>query len=132
MKVKELQGVLGYVLIIGAVFFVFCLIIAIIIFGAAWASTKLLPWLSVLSRIAFGCIVFIIFPLAIPKATRGFSSAALFISSFVFGVTLWMEGLLLTLSIWAWLLYSSASFWEGLELSQSLCWQLLSMACGVR
>ena len=100
MKVKELLGVLGYFLIIGAVFFVFCVITAIIIFGAAWASTKLLPWLSVLSRIAFGCIVFIIFPLAIPKATRGFSSAALFIASFVFGVTLWMEGLLLTLSIW--------------------------------
>lgn len=96
MKVKELLSGLGSFLIIG----VLCLITAIFIIGTAWASTKLLPWLLVLSRIAFGFIVFIIFPLAIPKATRGFSSATLLIASYLFGVTLWTEGLLLTLSIW--------------------------------
>jgi len=64
------------------------------------ASAKLLPWFSVLTWIAFALVVFILLPLAIPRATRRFSSVALFVASYVFGATLWMEGLLLTLAIW--------------------------------
>ena len=84
----------------GALLIVGITIAAVFIFGAAWASAKLLPWFSILTWIAFGLVVFIILPLGIPRATRGFSSVALFIASYVFGATLWMEGLLLTLFIW--------------------------------
>ncbi len=75
-------------------------ITAVFIFGAAWASTKLLPWFSILTWIACGLVVFIFLPLAIPRATRGVSSLALLVASCVFGATLLMEGLLLTLAIW--------------------------------
>lgn len=84
----------------GAVLAVGLALAAIFIFGAVWASTELLPWFSLLTRIAFGLVVFILLPIAIPRATRGFSSVALFIASYVFGATLWMEGLLLTFAIW--------------------------------
>lgn len=100
MNVKEMLAGLGGLLIMGALLLVGITISAVFIFGAAWASTKLLPWFSILTWIAFGLVVFIILPLAIPRATRGFSSVALFIASYVFGATLWMEGLLLTLFIW--------------------------------
>jgi len=70
------------------------------IFGAAWGSTKLLPWFSILSWVTLALVIFIVLPLAIHKASRGFSSVALFIASYVFGITLWMEGLLLTLITW--------------------------------
>jgi len=72
----------------------------VFIFGAAWANTKLLPWFSILTCITFALVVFVILPLAIPKVTRGFSTVALLIASYIFGATLWMEGLLLTLLIW--------------------------------
>jgi len=65
-----------------------------------WASTKLLPWFSKLTWIASGLAVFILLPLAIPKATRSFSSITLFIASYLFGATLWMEALLITLPVW--------------------------------
>ena len=100
MNAKEVLAGIGGLLIMGAVLLVGITIGAIFIFGSAWASSKLLPWFSVLTWIAFGLVVFIFLPLAIPRATRGFSSVALFISSYVFGATLWMEGLLLTLFIW--------------------------------
>jgi hypothetical protein len=100
MNVKEMLAGLGGLLIMGALLLVGITIGAVFIFGAAWASTKLLPWFSILTWIVFGLVVFIILPLAIPRATRGFSSVALFIASYVFGATLWMEGLLLTLFIW--------------------------------
>lgn len=100
MNVKDTLAGLGGLLIMGAFLVVGLAIAGIFIFGAAWASTKLLPWFSVLTWVAFGVVVFILLPLAIPKATRGFSSVALFIASYVFGATLWMEGLLFTLAIW--------------------------------
>jgi len=75
-------------------------IVALFIYGTAWASTKLLPWFSILTWIAFSLVILILLPLAIPKATRWFSSTALFVASYVFGATLWMEGFLITYSIW--------------------------------
>ena len=74
MNVKEMLSGLGGLLIMAALVFVGITIGAIFIFGAAWASTKLLPWFSILTWIAFGLVVFVILPLAIPRATRGFSS----------------------------------------------------------
>lgn len=100
MNVKDTLAGLGGLLIGGAFLVVAAAIAGVFIFGAAWASTKLLPWFSVLTWVAFGLVVFILLPLAIPKATRGFSSVALFVASYVFGATLWMEGLLFTLAIW--------------------------------
>ncbi len=84
----------------GAFLLVGLAVAGVFIFGAAWASTKLLPWFSVLTWIGFGVVVFVLLPLAIPKATRGFSSVGLIVASYVFGATLWMEGLLFTLAIW--------------------------------
>jgi len=88
MNVKGMLAGLGGLLIMGALLIVGITIAAVFIFGAAWASAKLLPWFSILTWIAFGLVVFIILPLGIPRATRGFSSVALFIASYVFGATL--------------------------------------------
>ena len=85
----------------GAAFLVlFAGVGAVVIFGAAWASAKLLPWFTVFTSLAFAVVVLVLLPLAIPRPTRGFSCIALFIASYVFGATLWMEGFLLTLSLW--------------------------------
>lgn len=100
MNAKEVLAGIGGFLIMGAILLVGATIGAVFIFGSAWASSKLLPCFSALTWIAFGLVVFVFLPLAIPRATRGFSSAALLISSYVFGATLWMDGLLLTLFIW--------------------------------
>lgn len=100
MKTKEIMAGLGGVLACIATLCVFAGIATIFIYGSAWASTRLLPWFSILTWFVVALAVFVLMPLAIPRATRGFSSVALLMSSYVFGVTLWMEGLLLTLFIW--------------------------------
>jgi hypothetical protein len=98
--VKETLEVLGGLFLLGVMLVVAVLIGAVFVFGSVWASSKLLPWLSVFTWISFWAVVFILLPLAIPRATRGFSSVALFFASYVFGATLWMKGLLLTFFIW--------------------------------
>ena len=100
MSAKSTLAGLGVVLIVGLLMIVGIAIGAVFILGSAWASSKLLPWFSILTWVAFGLVVVVFLPLAIPRSTRGFSSIALFVASYVFGATLWMEGLLLTLSLW--------------------------------
>ena len=72
----------------------------VFVFGSLWAGTHLLPFLSALSGILFVIVIFVLLPLAIPRSTRGFSSVAIFGISYVFGATLWIEGLLLTYFVW--------------------------------
>ncbi len=100
MSVKDVAAGLGWLLLSLALLAVFGVVVALFIYGAGWVSAKLLPWFSILTWVALATVVFIFLPLAIPRATRGFSSVAIFIASYVFGATLWMMGLLLTLSIW--------------------------------
>jgi len=100
MNVKEMLAGIGGLLIIGAILLVAIAVGTVFIFGSAWASSKLLPCFSIVTWISFGLVIFVFLPLAIPRTTRGFSSLALFITSYIFGATLWMEGLLFTLLIW--------------------------------
>lgn len=100
MTIKDVLAGLGGVMLFVMVLLVSVGILAIFYFGSVWASSKLLPWFSIFTFIAFWLVVLVFLPLSIPRATRSFASVALFISSYVFGATLWMFGLLLTLSIW--------------------------------
>lgn len=100
MSIKESLKGMGSTLIGIGIFILGGIIVSLFFLGSAWASSKLLPLFSILTLITFGSVIFIFLPLAIPRSTRSFSSISLYISSYIFGATLWMEGLLLTLSIW--------------------------------
>ncbi|MDR3739489.1 MAG: hypothetical protein P4L40_10760 [Terracidiphilus sp.] len=90
----------GAVVIGFLIFVVALLAIGLLIGGAGWVSERLLPWFSVASLIALLVIVFILLPLSAFRTTRGFAALVIMYLSFLFGVTVWMEGLLTTLSIW--------------------------------
>jgi len=100
MNVKDfLAGTSGFLwggipILVGAV------AVAGIINGSVWVGSQLYPLFLVISIITFGLVIFISLPLSIPKATRRFSSKTLVVSSYVFGITLWVKGLLLTYFLW--------------------------------
>lgn len=100
MKLKNGLAGLGGVFLVVVLIFASFAAVGAFIRGTAWASTKLLPWFSGLSVLSLAVVVLVLLPLAVPRVTRGFASAALFVASYVFGATLWMEGLLLTLALW--------------------------------
>lgn len=76
------------------------IIVAMFFYGAAWVGAKLLPWLWFFTWVALVTVIFVLLPLAIPRTTRSFAGMGIFIASYVFGVTLWVTGLELTLTIW--------------------------------
>jgi hypothetical protein len=53
-----------------------------------------------ISAYAFWACLLILVPLAVFHPTQGFAGIGLFIASRIFGLLLWMTGLLLTYTIW--------------------------------
>ena len=100
MNVKETFGAIGGLVLMLVIFAAGIAMVTAIILGGVWVSKHLLPWLTVISVVMFAIVIFVLLPLAIPRATRGFSSISIFIASYVFGATLWMFGLLLTYFTW--------------------------------
>lgn len=100
MNIKETLGAIGGFALMLAFAAVGIAIVTAFILGGVWVSKHLLPWLTVISLVSFAIVIFVLLPLAIPCATRGFSSVSILIASYVFGATLWMLGLLLTYFTW--------------------------------
>ena len=73
---------------------------AIFILGGAWVGEKVLPWLMLFSIIVIGFCLVILLPLTIFRATRGWAGVGFYFASYVFGLTGWFMGLLLTLALW--------------------------------
>lgn len=95
-KIKELTGMAFGLLILIAVFslpFVF-------IKGSLWASNHLLEPLIKIGWILVAIDILILLPLSIFKRLRGLTGGGIFLSSFIFGLVLWLMGFILTYSIW--------------------------------
>lgn len=91
--------------IFGTAFFVIIvllsgLLIGLFIHGGAWLNAKIYPFLVVIFVITFGIALFILTPISIFKKARGFAGNGLVISSFIFGLTLWVWSFLLAYIIW--------------------------------
>lgn len=100
MSVKNtLSGIGGLIIALITILF-FVGLGLMFIQGAGWLSSVLLPWFGLLTWWALGLSILVVLPLAIPMATRGFASTALFSASWLFGITLWMHALVLTLVLW--------------------------------
>jgi hypothetical protein len=95
-KLKEVGwSVLGF-----AFFVVIALLVGLFIHGGAWLGEKLYPWLVGISSLAIAILIFVLLPLAIFRKTRAFAGNGMMISSWVFGITLWVWGLILTYHLW--------------------------------
>ncbi len=95
-KLQTIGGILLYVVMFGA-----AIALAVLFFmGAEWCSVHVLPWFVFGCDIAVAILFLILLPLSLIKKARGFTATAILLISYLFGITVWMEGLLVTLSIW--------------------------------
>ena len=94
-KLKSIGGCF-----LAAVGFAALLTLTVLFFlGAAWVSAHVLPWLMHGCVIAIA-ILLVLLPLSAIKRARGFTSVTIFVISYIFGISAWMDGLLVTLSAW--------------------------------
>jgi len=73
---------------------------ALFIVGGIWVAEKILPWLMLLCFLVLAFNIFILGPLALIPPTRPWAGLGFFISSYLFGLTGWFMGLLLTWILW--------------------------------
>lgn len=96
VAVRSFNGCLWGICALIAVIFLLVLVIQ----GGAWIAGKILPALPIFSGLVLAADIIIFLPLAIFRATRRLAGDGLFVSSYVFGVTLWIWAFLLAYTIW--------------------------------
>lgn len=101
-------GIVGFIAVLA--------IPGILIGGGIWIGERILPWLVFISFLTLAFCVVILGPLALIPATRPWAGLGYFIASYVFGLTGWFMGLLLT-----WILWGGFAVFVG----------LLILGCGV-
>jgi hypothetical protein len=72
----------------------------LIIAGLVWIGDKILPWLMLLSIITLATCIFILTPLVLIRRIRPWIGAGYLVASYVFGLTGWVMGLILTWVLW--------------------------------
>jgi len=90
----------GCGILVIAFFVTIALLIGLLIHGGAWLSAKLYPILKAIFGLTLVIALFVLIPIAIFKKTRLLAGNGMVISSFVFGLTLWVWSFLLTYSLW--------------------------------
>jgi hypothetical protein len=96
ITVRSFNGCL--VVICGIIVMLFLLVLAIQ--GGAWLAGKILPALPIFSELVLAADILIFLPLAIFRTTRKLAGDGLYVSSYAFGVTLWIWAFLLAYTIW--------------------------------
>lgn len=78
----------------------FVVIIMFFIKGGVWLSEKIFPILYYCFGFTVWIFLLVLLPLAFFRKTRSISSQGMYLSSFVFGATLWVSCFLLTYNLW--------------------------------
>ena len=87
--------------LVGFLFFTAIILIAIFfIHGGVWLADKVLPWLAPFSLLVLILSILVLLPLGLFRNTRVFAGNGLYLVSFIFGITVWLYGLLLTYVLW--------------------------------
>jgi hypothetical protein len=96
---KDLSNIGNYAL--GIVIMLAILALPVLfIWGGVWIGEKILPWLMRISIITLMLNLLILGPLALISPARSWSGFGFVISSYIFGITGWFMGLLLTWILW--------------------------------
>ena len=100
MSVKSALSNIGTYALGLVIMLAFLALPVLFIVGGVWVGEKVLPWLMLLSVLVLALNIIIIVPLALIPPTRPWAGLGFFFSSYIFGLTGWFMGLLLTWVLW--------------------------------
>jgi hypothetical protein len=88
-------GILGIGMLVGM-----AVVALLYLRGIAWVSERVFDYVALVNGYAFIISAFVFLPCAVFRATRKVAAFGLFAASMVFGITVWIFGLLVTYAIW--------------------------------
>ena len=86
---------LGITILIASVF-----VLVFLINGGIRVAVWILPIINTVGMIAIGFNVIILLPIAAFKKTRGYAGIGFYISSYIFGIDVWLYSFLIAYSTW--------------------------------
>lgn len=95
-KIKGLLWTVLGIIMITAFVFLFVLVLR----GGISLAITILPWMNLIAGLILLLNILIFFPLSFIKKTRGSSAIVFYISSYIYGLDLWLRSLLLTYYFW--------------------------------
>lgn len=95
-KLKAIAGTVFAVIVV----WVILLLAEGAIHGGAWIGERIYPWLAKIAGVTLAIVVFVFVPMIAFRRTRPIAGVCMIAASFVFGITLWFYGLLLSYNIW--------------------------------
>lgn len=98
---KSLNSIGCFIVFIAVIVGCF-LMLGLFISGGAWLADKVLPALFIFAVGVFIFNVLVCIPLAFFRGTKEFSGKAFFLSSYFYGVLLWLGCLVVTFKLWGW------------------------------
>lgn len=100
---KEILKSIGGIALGAIVFVAITLLTLFWLKGSLWFSEKIFPWFSLIFWITTIINILIFTPLTIVRKTRNAGLVGLFITSYVYGLLLWVWAFLIVYSTWGWL-----------------------------
>ncbi len=97
---KKILQTFGGFLLLAALLVVSILILVFLINGGAQVAVWALPIIDTVYGITFVLNIIILLPLAIFKKTRGYAGIGFYVSSYIFGIDLWLFSFLMTYAFW--------------------------------
>lgn len=89
------------VALLGLVFFVgSCAIVAGFMLGAAWASSHLVQPLIDIGWCVLAVDILVLLPLSIPRRLRPYTGVLIAVTSYLFGLLVWLVGFALAYTLW--------------------------------
>jgi hypothetical protein len=100
----RLPMLLGFGLTLGSMAFIVILGIAILLIflRLPQMAEKVFPWIMIAVRITLAVCLLLFLPLAVAKRTRFAAGVGFRISSYVFGLSLWIYSVTVAFRIWGW------------------------------
>lgn len=99
---KEILKYIGG-MALGIIIFLAILLIGLFLLkGSLWFSEKIFPWVGIVFWITIAIDVIGLLPLSIIECTRDVGLTGLFISSYIFGLLLWVWSFLIVYFVWGW------------------------------
>ena len=102
-SIKRKIEIVGYYIMAIAFLIGIIFILGLFIKGGVWVADLSLPIFRFISYTIFLVDIIIFLPLLAVKKFKRFSGSGLLISSYLFGITLWLWCLVLTFKLWGWL-----------------------------
>lgn len=100
MKIKELGASVLGLLVFGVVIIGGALLFGLFVKGTLWVSGYVLPILNTVNGYLFLACLLVLVPLSFFRKTRSVPAVGFYIASYVFGLSIWLYGFVVTDVLW--------------------------------